>query len=849
MQVNPLGSPRQTGEPSDVERLRETQDTRQVDPLHDTVDASLETANVLRRVTSDNAGIMSTDAVDREVAKTRDVFVEASSYKKVKDILEQHGHVTMSGAAGGGKTSIALMLGSDYQQRGFQLVVVVDMCKFKLSDYTNLGKDVCFIFRDIFRTLDLKDVSLFRNVLLELGRHLHGSRKGSDTGEEPPRKVYAIFTTNMDYVTTGISQLEELEDIFFKGPSFLDVADLKLTAEEKKGIFLQHCKNIKIQLDVDKVCQFEQSVLGFPQTCKLFVEFPNFQKYSERFFQAPFRYLRGELLTILQGLDDKAAAFIVMFLFDGDLNLHQVERKSDNTMLESIFTMIEDVVQISSRTAVAMAIKQFRGTFFTKGDITGFSHRSIYNACACALFDINPSFGLKHCRAQFIHEHVQGQQGDTTLVNKYEPRVYLSDVYTDLLEARLGEINEKKSLLADRTSTGGGNSGVLSQDLLDNEVAETKKHFIHTSIYLKVQEKLEKLGHVTMSGADGGGKTSIALMLGSHYQQLGFLLVFVVDISKFKLSDYIHRGRVCFIFRDVFRTLDVSKESIRNNLQELQEYFVNFPARPDIKSRTRSSKKKQVFVYAIFTSNTSSLTSGLEQLEEQGNYFFIGSSVVDLTSCQYTTEDKTNIFMNHCKHDQTSLDVESICSYGDSSLGFPQTCKLFFEYQNFQQHGEEFYQTPFLYLREELLSIILQMNGHSAAFILMFMCSDKLNLRELETSENTVLENLLETAKSVVQIKSRTAVAMAIRMFRGTFFTRGDITGFSHPTIYNACVCALFDFNTSFALEHCHIQFLRDHVQVRPGDTTTVDKYSPSIFLSDVYAEAHDSRLATLSHP
>ncbi|XP_067653328.1 uncharacterized protein [Haliotis asinina] len=813
------------------------------------VDDSPDTVNVLRRVPSDNAGIMSPDAVDREIAKITDVFVEASSYKKVKDILEQHGHVTMSGAAGGGKTSIALMLGSHYQQRGFQLVVVVDVCNFKLSDYTDLGKGVCLIFRDVFRRLDFsRDLCQFRDVLRELWRHLHGSRKGSDTGEEPRRKVYAIFTTNMDYVETGISQLEELEDIFFKGPSFLDVTDLRLTAEEKKGIFLQHCKNIKIQLNM--ICQYEQSILGFPQACKLFVEFPNFQKYSERFFQAPFRYLREELLEILRGLDDKAAAFVVMFLYDGDLNLHQVERKSDNTMLESIFTTIEDVVQISSRTAVAMAVRQFRGTFFTNGDRTGFSHRSIYNACACALFDVNPSFALKHCRTQFIHEHVQGQQGDTTLVNKYEPRVYLSDVYTDVLEVRLSELDERESSRAGRSSKGVCNSGVLSQDVLDNELAETKKHFIQTSIYQKVQEELEKHGHVAMSGAAGGGKTSIALMLGSHYQQMGFLLIFVVDICKFNLSDYIHRGmNVCFIFRDIFRTLHVSKQPvIKNFLVELHQYFVNFPALPDRKRRTPSLKKKQETVYAIFTSNSPGVTSGIAQLEEQESYFFKGSSVVDFTNtshCQYTREDKRNIFMNHCKHDQTSLNVESVCSYGDSSLGFPQTCKLFFGYPNFQQHGEEFYQTPFFYLREELLSIIRQMNGQSAAFILMFMCSDKLNLRELETSENPVIEDLLMTVNSVVQVKSRTAVAMSIRMFRGTFFTKGDITGFSHPTIYDGCANALFDFNPSFALECCHIQFLRDHVQVCQGDNTKVDPYSPSIILSHVYAEAHASRLAT----
>ncbi|XP_046347257.1 uncharacterized protein LOC124127908 isoform X1 [Haliotis rufescens] len=399
------------------------------------------------RGSSGNTGVMGKDALDREIAKTKEVFLETSIFWTVKDMLEKCGHVTMSGAAGGGKRSIAVMLGAHYQEQGFQLVHVVDVCRFKLSEYIGLEKDVCFIFHDILRTLDFsQDVSQLRDMLRDLRQCQGEDMDERETGERLRYKVYAIITTNMHNVKTGISQLEEQENIFFKGPSFLDLTDMSYTVEEKKEIFLQHCKNRQIALDVDKICQFEQTFLGFPQTCKLFFEFQNFQKYSERFFQAPFRYLREELLTILQGLNDKAAALIVMFLSDDDLNIHQVESQSDNQVLEAIFASVEDVVHISSRTAVAMAIRQFRGTFFTKGDITGFSHRTVYNACACALFDINPSFVLKHCRAQFLDEYVQGGQGDTTVVSKYEPRVYLSDLYTEALEERLADVIGSKGI-------------------------------------------------------------------------------------------------------------------------------------------------------------------------------------------------------------------------------------------------------------------------------------------------------------------------------------------------------------------------------------------------------------------
>ncbi|XP_046555213.1 uncharacterized protein LOC124264517 [Haliotis rubra] len=86
---------------------------------------------------------------------TRALFVETESFEKVREMLEKFHHVTISGAPGEGKTSMALMLGAEYRKQGYELVLVEDLDNVELSDWQGDGKDVCLIFDDIFQKAGL----------------------------------------------------------------------------------------------------------------------------------------------------------------------------------------------------------------------------------------------------------------------------------------------------------------------------------------------------------------------------------------------------------------------------------------------------------------------------------------------------------------------------------------------------------------------------------------------------------------------------------------------------------------------------------------------------------------------
>ncbi|XP_048251598.1 uncharacterized protein LOC124122347 isoform X3 [Haliotis rufescens] len=772
-----------------------------------------------------NRGVLSEKELEEEMRKTANAFVATNNYGIVKLALETHGHVTMGGVEGEGKKDIALKLGKEYRDKGYELVYVVDILKLKLQHYFAQGKKMCFIFHDVLRTLDLpKDKAPLQNILQILKSNFEKRKTGNE------HKLCAIFTVNT--YKGEIQQLGEAGACFFSGPPFVDfnLMSLKYTLDDKKAILEKHCKDATTTLDVEKICGFDHSTLGFIRTCKLF---PKFQQHGEEFFKHPFYFLQQELKMIIDRQNDQSAALILMFLCQGSLNLRQVETRSENQAVEDHLTKVRDVVQIRTRAGVANAVRQFPDGFLKEGDITTFAHQTIYDACACALFSLNPSIVLEHCHIAFLNEHVQCDQYlDTSTVEKYQPSIHVSHVYTGIIEKRRASGRKQSGSTFQREDN--SNAGVMSKELLAKEIAKIEEVFVKTENFRKVRETLEKHGHVTMSGAAGGGKKSIALMLGKHYQKEGFKVVHVVDASKFKLDDKKAPGeKVCFVFHDISRTIDLNRDidHVKSILGEIES------------GQTKDENRKRVRI--MFTLNTYDDNGGRSLLGDDKTVFFSDKSFLDFNqmSCQHTPEEKKKVLSKHCKDVVTNLDVDEICGFEQNILGFPQTCKLFAVFQCFQNRQEEFFREPFCYLREEMKSILAQKNDQSAALVLMFLCEGSVNLQQVELpSDNKALEKLLTEMTDVVEITTRTALARAVRQFRGSFFTKGDITGFAHPAIYVACACALSEISQAFVLKHCSMKFLCEHVQIR--DKTVADNVcQPIIYVTEHYRVDIEKRL------
>ncbi|XP_046336894.2 ankyrin-3-like isoform X2 [Haliotis rufescens] len=371
----------------------------------------------------DDVNLLSDD--QEEVIKDiKKAYVETETFKKVKEKLETFGHVTISGAPGSGKTSMALMLGDEYRWQGYELVLVEDVDKVQLSDYMDKDEDVCVIFDDMFKAVrsytdlfSLKHLLYDLQVLLEQcgGR---AERRYECLQQEPSedqrkvsqRNILLIFTAETDSLEWAMSKLEDQR--VFQSSSHVR---LGFTREEKEALWRKYrcLYTSRAEVDVNKIISCEETTVGFPLVCKLFARYSGFHTHHELFFEDPVVCIKHQLLTIMSLLDQKSAALILLLLCDGHLDIRQLETECD-PKLEAHFKDVTRIVKTSARQDVVKSIRSFCGTFLTGGNMATFSHSVIYDVCASVLFSIAPEFTLTHCSIKFLLDHVQVQQANVS---------------------------------------------------------------------------------------------------------------------------------------------------------------------------------------------------------------------------------------------------------------------------------------------------------------------------------------------------------------------------------------------------------------------------------------------------
>ncbi|XP_048250940.1 serine/threonine-protein phosphatase 6 regulatory ankyrin repeat subunit A-like isoform X2 [Haliotis rufescens] len=347
----------------------------------------------------------------------KDLFIETESFNLVKEKLKTFGHVTISGAPGSGKTSMALMLGAEYRKQGYELVLVEDVGTVQLSDCLGQGKGVCAIFDDIFQKGGFLDVHRLRQVLYELHGHLEQWRTKLETryhslqqtrGAEQRRtdhpNLYLIFTTDSNNLECAMSKLEG--HIFFQNSSVVDLTKSK-KLEEKKAIWLIHKRHYKCETDVDvsTIIAYEETV-GFPLACKLFSTHVPFQGLKETFFERSLFYLQRDLHKHTSQLDDQSLKLLLKSMCDGEVKIRQQETESD-AHLKRVLTLVS------------------------------LFHPLIHDTCMSVLLKTKPELVLHNCSIKFICEHVHGQQHNAAHVE--QNAIHFSDAYSDTIAARLAE--------------------------------------------------------------------------------------------------------------------------------------------------------------------------------------------------------------------------------------------------------------------------------------------------------------------------------------------------------------------------------------------------------------------------
>ncbi|XP_046377331.2 serine/threonine-protein phosphatase 6 regulatory ankyrin repeat subunit B-like isoform X4 [Haliotis rufescens] len=432
-----------------------------------------------------------------------------------------------------------------------------------------------------------------------------------------------------------------------------------------------------------------------------------------------------------------------------------------------------------------------------------------------------------------------------------------------------------------------GARGCLSQERYCQKVELLKEYFVDIHALHTALQLLEKHGHVSICGAPGDGKTSIALKICEAYQQKRYETVFVENIEHFDVDTISKRqSHMLVVFDDIFGTV-----TFFSNLEKLHKLFsalVDDLAKTAADSERDSKKKKdkqsnykdksneETPIYRlklVFTSRTFNWKEGCSRLHQYKVDLLKTEAVLDMTKDHLTVEEKKCMLRSYkSKHPECDIFEKDICSITDSKhniFGFPLISRLFFTHAVFQMHNVKFFNNPLTYLRGDLDAIVREESNRSAAIILLILCDGNLNLVSLQSRKAGHV--MFDAVKEVVPSCTSTGIAKEINNFTGVYCTVEDhIASFSHPSIYDAAACAVGHFNIVLLLEHCSLKFLYERVRLGKGiqssDTgdvtnmiyitpqlhqTVVDRLVEGIrqgcFISTVkHPVLHDERLASL---
>ncbi|XP_071099034.1 uncharacterized protein, partial [Haliotis cracherodii] len=402
---------------------------------------------------------------------------------------------------------------------------------------------------------------------------------------------------------------------------------------------------------------------------------------------------------------------------------------------------------------------------------------------------------------------------------------------------------------------------LLPSGSLEQKIKDAQGVFVETESFKEARVKLETFCHVTISGVQGEGKTSIALMLGAEYRKQGYELVLVEDAYKVQLSDYLDKGKdVCVIFDDIFRTvrsyMDLS--GLKHFLYDLHLHLEQCESRSErryqrLQQETREEQRKlnQPNICVILTAETNTLERAMSNLA--GQRIFKSSSDVKLTCTQ---GEKKALWQKYKHRYGCKVDVKNVFPHTKTTVGFPLECKLFSSCCVFQMHHESFFEKPMFYITNQLRTIISSLDDKSAALILILLCEGQINISQLETEgvspdsqlqskgARQDLEADLKGVATLVKTSTRQGVAKALQCFCRTFLTEENITAFSHSIMYDVCALVLFNFEPEFILKHCSIKFLLEHVQDQQADGISVNEHQLVIPFSEAYKGIIADRMA-----
>ncbi|XP_048251793.1 uncharacterized protein LOC125379938 [Haliotis rufescens] len=337
-------------------------------------------------------GCLSQENLTTRIDNLKKEFIHVHALEVAEELLKKNRHIAINGAPGDGKTSIALMLCDTYLKKSHSVLFVENVDHFDVNLIIKRNNDMLVVFDDMFGSVtlpsSLEAIHKVFSALVESLCVLSVSQPDKITSGQT-FKLHFLFTSRTNNWNEGCSRLHQFKGSLFSSQVVVDLTKTGLSEKEKESIltsFMRGNSHFDIsQEDMKAITQIQNSMFGFPLTCRLYVQNTVFHMKTRDFFQHPVTYLRGDLDNIVREQSSRSFALILLILCGGKLDLVSFQLGTRGAYT-ALFHAVQEVVPLCTPTDIGNEIRNFIGSYCrVENNVASFSHPSIYDAAACAL--------------------------------------------------------------------------------------------------------------------------------------------------------------------------------------------------------------------------------------------------------------------------------------------------------------------------------------------------------------------------------------------------------------------------------------------------------------------------------
>ncbi|XP_048251521.1 serine/threonine-protein phosphatase 6 regulatory ankyrin repeat subunit A-like [Haliotis rufescens] len=350
----------------------------------------------------------------RKLTDWERLFVKTAAYQEVRDKLQQHNLVMLTGGPGEGKTTIGHMLCCDYQQQGYNTVFY--------SRWEDLNKDVFQATKPTLVVIDdMADHWVYSNFVKEIHNKTYTNK---------------LVCVLIIYANCKRDTFNRKTDITQIGRQNLD-----RTKQE-------YSQMLEMQTDIPSDTREEiianlPSYVGFPKVIKHFSQDrPTTDPVS--FFAYPHSQFRKEIETLLRNVDYSATMIYILvsgnlvadyypypYIYDSD---ESDERDQSGYYIDGSREFQSLFPELRTDDLPDMLHRLCATYLCQSGDDISFTEPVIYDACMFVVDSMFPGVLWKHCKVLYETDNKQyltDLPDKTIVISSHNTNMFLTQLVED----------------------------------------------------------------------------------------------------------------------------------------------------------------------------------------------------------------------------------------------------------------------------------------------------------------------------------------------------------------------------------------------------------------------------------